>query len=130
MEDLGSLRAAFRHLVDAFNAKNLDALVASVHDDVVQIGAFSPVPVDGKSALREVYEAFFHESESATFTPINPHFRLNGSTGVSWGHFALALQLKGGPVQIPAGCFTIIFTQVGTQWLVCASHFSWLPQGM
>lgn len=101
-----------------------------MRDDAGQIGAFSPVPVDGKSALREVYEAFFQESENATFTPIHPHFRSSGSTGVSWGHFVLSLQLKGGPMQIPAGCFTITFTQVGRQWLVCASHFSWLLQEM
>lgn len=128
MEDLDALRAQFQRLVDSFNTRNLHALVSSVHDNVVQTGAFSPTPVDGKAALREVYHAFFNESANATFTPINPHFRVSGSSGVSWGHFALSMQLKGGPMQIPAGCFTITFTKVGGQWLVFASHFSWLPQ--
>ncbi|MEW6300193.1 MAG: nuclear transport factor 2 family protein [Thermodesulfobacteriota bacterium] len=128
MEDLGTLRAEFQHLVDSFNTRNLDALVASVHDAVVQTGAFSPTAVDGKAAFREVYHAFFEECERATFTPINPHFRAGGTTGLSWGHFALSMKLKGGPMQIPAGCYTITFTKANGRWLVFAAHFSWLPQ--
>jgi ketosteroid isomerase-like protein len=128
MEDVTGLRVVFQRLVDAFNANDLDALVASVHEGIVQTGAFSPTAVDGKVAFKKVYQSFFSDYDNVTFTPINPHFRVNTSTGVSWGHFALSVKPKGAPMQIPVGCYTLTFTKTDQEWLVVAAHFSWLPE--
>lgn len=128
MADCDALKRAFQHLVDSFNAKDVNALTASAHDGVVQTGAFSPTAVDGKAALRDVYQSFFNDYETGTFTPLNPHFRISGSTGISWGHFALSVKPKGAPMQIPVGSYTITFAKTDETWLVIAAHFSWLPQ--
>jgi hypothetical protein len=128
MEHYADLQEAFERTISAFNARNLDNLAASVHDQVVQAGALSPVPLEGKTALREHYRKFFMNYENSSFTPINPHFCVSGSTGTSWGHFALTLKPEGAAMTIPVGCYTMTFTKDEGKWLVIAAHFSWLPQ--
>lgn len=100
------------------------------HSPIFTAGAFSPTAVDGTVALKKVYESFFRDYDTVTFTPINPHFRINNSTGISWGHFALSIKPQGAPLQIPVGCYTLTLTETDREWLVVAAHFPGFPKAL
>jgi ketosteroid isomerase-like protein len=129
MADIDDLQATFEQFVGAFNAHNLDAWAALCHDGVVSFQLFSPFPVDGKAALRQVHQTTLANSESASATHINPQFRVIGTTGVVWAHTALVLKPKDGPMTAVFARSTFTFAKSDGRWLMVASHISQLPAG-
>jgi ketosteroid isomerase-like protein len=120
------LEATFARLVEAFNARDVNAYVGAVHEQAVLFW-LSPFPADGKGAYRQTLRAFFDNLESATVTPINPQFRVLDSTGLAWGHAQLAVKPKGGVGATSYGRYLFSFTRAGGQWLVTSLHISPLP---
>jgi ketosteroid isomerase-like protein len=129
MADLAELRAAFGHVVGAFNTRDLDALAAVAHEQVTFFGALTPFPVDGQGALRDLFQTLFAYYESLTLSPINPQFSLVGPTGVVWGNMALVVQPQGGPPATLFARYTWTFVQAEGGWRVLAAHLSRLPTG-
>ena len=122
------LEAAFTRVVEAFNARDVNAYVALVHEQAVLFW-LSPFPADGKEAYQQTLQAFFDNLESATVTPINPQFRVIGPTGLAWGHAQFAVKPKGGLVATSYARYLFSFTRAGGQWLVTSLHVSPLPPG-
>jgi uncharacterized protein (TIGR02246 family) len=129
MADMDDLKAAFEQFVGGYNTHNLDAWAALCHDNVVSFQLFSPFPVDGKAALRQVHQTTLANSESASVTHINPQFRVIGATGVVWAHSALVLKPKDGPMTTVFARTTFTFAKSDGRWLMVASHISRLPSG-
>ena len=129
MADIDDLKAAFEQFVGAYNAQNLDAWAALCHDNVVSFQPFSPFPVDGQVALRQVHQTTLANSESASATHINPQFRVIGTTGVVWAHSALVFKPKDGPLTTVFARSTFTFAQSDGRGLMVASHISRLPSG-
>jgi uncharacterized protein (TIGR02246 family) len=129
MADLDELKAALEHTVEAYNAGNLEAYAAVWHDDVGLFGIVSPFPVLGRAAVRQYFQRVFAHSEGQTFTVINPQFRVIGTTGVIWSHYALANKPKDGPMQTLFGRATFTFAKSDGRWLMVALHASALPSG-
>ena len=121
MADIDGLKAAFEHVLAAMNRRDLEAFLACHHDQVVILPALSPVPVVGKAAVRQRTAALFANATSVTLTPLNPQFRIIGTTGVVWGHYALAVKPKDSPLRNIFGRLAFTFTQVEGQWLIAAS---------
>ena len=96
---------------------------------MVAFPPFSPFPIDGKATLRQLAEANFANSESVSFTPINPQCRVIGSTGIVWGHTALSVKPKDGPLTTTFARFTFVFVKTEGKWLEAAVHVSQLPSG-
>ena len=122
----GDLEATFARLVEAFNSRDVNAYVASVHEQAVLFW-LSPFPIDGKEAYQQTLRAFFDNLESVTVTPINPQFRVIDSTGLAWGHAQFAVKPRGGLVATSYGRYLFSFTRAGGQWLVTSLHVSPLP---
>jgi ketosteroid isomerase-like protein len=129
MADIDDLKATFEQFVGAFNAHNLDAWAALCHDSVVSFQPFSPFPVEGKAALRQVHQTTLANSESVSVTHINPQFRVIGATGVVWAHTAHVRKPKDGPMTTVFGRSTFTFAKSDGRWLMVASHGSGLPSG-
>jgi ketosteroid isomerase-like protein len=102
--DLEDLKAAVEQYVGAVSARNLDALMALVHEEAVIYFPTIPFPSDGKAAIRQAYQSTFTNHESVTLPPINPQYRVIGPIGLAWGHFSLTRKLKDGPT-------TTVFTR-------------------
>ncbi len=66
MADLDDLKAAFEQTMTAINRLDLEAFLALHHDQVVVFGGDAPFAVDGKAAVRQAFQTFFDNSESAT----------------------------------------------------------------
>ncbi len=115
--------------VAAYNAGNLDAYADLWHDDVGLFGIISPFPALGKAAVRQYFQTIFANSESQTFTVINPQYRVIGTTGLVWLHYALAVKPKDGPMQILFGRSTFAFVKSDGKWLMVDLHASSLPSG-
>ncbi len=59
MADIDDLKAAYEQGRQTFNAQNLDAFVATLHDEIVAFGTFGPFPVEGKAAFRQLCQTLF-----------------------------------------------------------------------
>ena len=123
-----ALIAAFNAEITALNTGDLNAAVATVHDEIVLYGLYSPFPIEGKEAFRQAVQEYFDEQEHATLEIVHPRYRLTGATGVAWGHYQLTRKLKGEPVDITPGQYMLTYVQVGGAWLVMSMHFAPLPQ--
>jgi ketosteroid isomerase-like protein len=100
-QDLDALKASFTEEIKALDSRNLDAAVAPVEDGIVLFGLFSPFPVKGKDAYRQVVQEYFAMYERATFAPVNPQLRIAGTTGIAWGYYEFATKLKDGESNTP-----------------------------
>ena len=127
--DVDDLKAAFEQGTKALNALDVDGFMALAHDQSVTVGASSPFPVDGKAAQRQVFQSAVNNRESQNFTPINPQFRVIGTTGITWGNGSVAIKPKGGPLETHYVRYTIIYAKSDGKWLRVASHISWMPAG-
>jgi len=127
--DVDDLKATFEQGIAALNKRDLDAWSAFWHDQIVAFGPASPFPTDGKAARRQVFQALFDNSESQTATPINPQYRVIGTTGIVWGYIMIARKPKDGPLQTTFGRLLITYTKVDGKWLTVASDLSRLPSG-
>lgn len=127
--DVDDLKAAFEQGTKALNALDLDGFMALAHDQSVTFGAASPFPIDGKAAQRQTLQNAMNGRESQTFTPINPQFRVIGTTGIVWGHGSLVIKPKGGPLETQYVRYTIVYAKTDGKWLRAATHLSWMPAG-
>src|SRR6266481_7549309 len=127
MADIDDLAGTFARVVAAVNKRDASAYSGFWHDQIVAFPPFSLFPVDGKATLRPLAEANFANAESVSFTSINPQCRVIGSTGIVWGHTALSIKPKDGPLRTLFARFTFIFAQTDGQWREVAVHVSQLP---
>ena len=125
MADLDDLKAAIAQVIEAINTRNLDLFMASMHDEVKFFLPASPFPLDGKAAVRESYKAMFANSEHTALT----QYRVIGTTGVSWGHMAITVKPKDGPLHTNFIRFTWTFTKANGKWQRVATHLSQIPSG-
>jgi len=129
MADIDDLKATFEQIVGAINRRDANAYSSHWHEQMVAFPPFSPFPIDGKATLRQLAEANFANSESVSFSPINPQCRVIGSTGIVWGHTALSVKPKDGPLTTTFARFTFVFVKAEGKWLEAAVHVSQLPSG-
>ena len=126
--DVDDLKATFDKGVTAYNSHD-EAFFASAHDACVYYAPSSPFAIKGKSAYQEGIKRVWAAMESTAFKAINPQFLVSGSTGVIWGHYALAMKLKDGPIRTTFGRFTVTCEKSDGKWLVVSSHYSAIPSG-
>ena len=129
MADIDDLKATLEQAVAAINRRDLNAYSALWHEQIVAFPPFSPFPVDGKATLRQAAEANFANIESGALIPINPQYRVIGTTGLAWGHASLSLKPKDGPMRAVFIRYTWTFTKTDGQWREVAVHGSLLPSG-
>ena len=127
--DVDDLKAAFEQGTKAINALDVDGFMALAHDQSVVFGAASPFPTDGKAAQRQIIQSVVNSRESQTFTPINPQFRVIGTTGIAWGNGSIVIKPKGGPLETHYVRYTIAYAKSDGKWLRVATHISWMPAG-
>ena len=126
--DMDDLKATFEKAVAAYNSHD-DTFFGSVHDATVYYPPSSPFAIKGKVAQQQSVKRVWAAMESTGFKPINAQFLVSGSTGVIWGHYALAIKLKDGPMRTTFGRFTITCAKTDGKWLVVSSHYSAIPSG-
>ena len=126
--DVDDLKATFEKAVKAYNNQD-DAWFTLLHDQSISFNPTAPFAIDGNAAYKESMKRFWASMESTTFKPINQDFRVIGSTGVAWGHYALENKPKDGARETHFGRYMVIFAKSGEKWLGVASHYSSIPSG-
>ena len=83
MADLGDLKATFAQIVGVINRRDPAAYASYFHEQLVAFPPFFPFAVDGKAAARQFAEANLANpnTESTSFTPLNPQYRVIDSAG-------------------------------------------------
>jgi ketosteroid isomerase-like protein len=125
-QDLAALKASFDAELDALNRRDLNATLAPVYDRMVLFGIFSPFPIEGKNGFRQAVQEYFDDYEHAILTPIDPEFRIIGTTGVAWGNFRLATRLKSGASAYSDGRYMFTYAQLDGKWVTISMHYSLL----
>jgi ketosteroid isomerase-like protein len=125
-QDVTALKASFEAEIDALNRRDLPATLAAVDDRIVLFGIFSPFPITGKEGLRQAVQEYFEAYEYAVFRPIDPAFRVVGTTGVAWGNFRLATTLKQGSSTYADGRYMFTYAQSAGKWVLLSMHYSLL----
>ena len=125
-QDLASLQAGFEAELDALNSRNMDGVLSLVDNDVVLFGIFSPFPITGKDGYQRAVQEYFDAHVHAVLATIDPEYRIMGTTGVAWGNFRLATQLKNGPSKYAFGRYMFTYTQANGQWRILSMHYSLL----
>ena len=123
-EDMDALKSAFNTQIDALNNRELDAAVATVHDDVVLYGIFSPFPVQGKGDFQKAVQAYFGQYEEAELSPVTPQFRIVGTTALAWGHYQLAATPQGGKMTYAHGRYIFTYTKLDGKWVILGMDYS------
>jgi ketosteroid isomerase-like protein len=129
MSDLDNLKAAVGRWIVAYNSRNLDAIAAGTHEGVTFFNTVSPFALDGKAALRQLFQGQFTNFESVIVTPINLQYRAMGMSGVAWGHVAIAIKPKDGPLRTIFSRISLALTKEDNKWLIVSIHQSLLPSG-
>jgi ketosteroid isomerase-like protein len=129
MADIDDLKTTFEQVVSAVCRRDANAYSLIWHEEIVVFTPFSPFALEGKSALRQVSEGYRTNTDNVTFAPINPQYRVVGSTGIVWGHAALTVKPKDGPLNTTFLRFTLIFAKTDNQWREVAAHNSQIPSG-
>lgn len=125
-QDLTTLKATFNAEIDALNQRDLNAALASVDDHMVLFGIFSPFPIEGKEGFRQAVQEYFADYEHVVFTPIDPDFKVVGTTGVAWGNFRIATKQKNGPSHYSDGRYMFTYAQAEGKWALISRHSSLL----
>ena len=115
--DVDDLKASFKQTITAYNARDLDALVAGQHNHLMYFGPLSSSSLEGKDAARQAFQTLFANYESVTFTLFDPQFRVSGTTGVAWGFADVRLKPKNGPMATSFFHYTWTYTKVDGKWL-------------
>jgi ketosteroid isomerase-like protein len=125
-QDLAGLQQSFTAHINALNARNVDAALAAVNDQVVLFGIFSPFPIAFKEPFRKAVQEYLETYDSAVITPIDPDYKAIGATGVAWGNFRLATRRKSGGNEYADGRYMLTYTRVNGKWQAISMHYSLL----
>ena len=120
------LQSAFHTLVSAFSDRDIETLSALAHENIVFVGALSPVLIEGKSALLQFCQNFFTTYDTITVTPLDPRFQVLQSIGLAWGSAMLELQAKGMQPKTLYQRYSCTFGRSNGTWTVISMHQSWL----
>lgn len=123
-EDMDALKSAFTTQIEALNNRELDAAVATVHDEVVLYGIFSPFPVQGRADFQKAVQAYFGQYEEAELSPVTPQFRIVGTTALAWGHYQLAATPQGGKLTYAHGRYIFTYTKLDGEWVILGMDYS------
>lgn len=126
--DVDDLKATFEKAVKAYNSQD-EVFFTMVDEQAVIFNPSTPFAVDGKAAYLPATKSVWAAMESVAFIPVNPQYRVIGPTGMAWGHYAISIKLKDGPMETNFGRYTVIFAKSGGKWLAVASHYSAIPSG-
>jgi ketosteroid isomerase-like protein len=126
--DVDDLKATYEKAVKAYNSRD-DAWYATFDDKAVSFHPTAPFAIDGDAHNKQVIKSFWGTVDSTVFSPVNPKYRVIGSTGIVWGHYAFANKPKDGGMRTSYGRFTTIYTKSDGKWLAVSSHYSAIPSG-
>jgi ketosteroid isomerase-like protein len=127
MSDLDDLKATAEQANEAQGALDLKAWSTLWHDQLVDFPPFLPFMVEGKAAVRQMFEALWANTESLNVRQINPQYRVIGSTGLVWGQYVTEFKPKKAPLQRTTGRFTATYVKTDGKWLLVSRHVSLLP---
>jgi uncharacterized protein (TIGR02246 family) len=127
--DVEDLQAAVEQYVGAVSTRNLEALMALVHEDAVIYFPTIPFPSDGKAAIRQAYQSTFTNHESVTLRPISPQYRVIGPIGLAWGHFSLTRKPQDGPTTTVFTRYSWTFGKIDGKWVLVTGHASPITGG-
>ncbi|MGE0825276.1 MAG: nuclear transport factor 2 family protein [Candidatus Binatia bacterium] len=129
MAELDELKAVVAQVIEAVNSRNLEAFSETLHDDVAFFLPRAPFALDGKAAVREGYRSLFANCEELMTRLINPQYRVVGTAGIVWGHLAVSIKPKDGPLTSSFLRFTWSFVKSNEKWRRVAVHLSSIPSG-
>jgi uncharacterized protein (TIGR02246 family) len=120
------VEAATARWIDAFNRRDIDAIVALYAPDAVFFGTSSPVLRDDPALVREYFQGLTRLGADARNAVGEHRVQVLGDVALNSGYYTLTRQQDGKRTESPAR-FTFVYQRRGGQWLIVAHHSSALP---
>lgn len=89
-------------------------------------GALSAEAVRGKEAFQQLIRDFVAERGAIHFSPVNPAFRVAGTSALAWGHYIQRSTDEADAQENFNGRYTFTYTKTDTGWKLVALYFSQL----
>ena len=126
--DIEELKASFELTVKLYNSGDIDGYFALIHDDVVYYTTGISSPIEGKDAVRNLYDNLLSQAENTHWESIKPKFLVNGTTGIVWSPFKHTIKWKNQSISVIKGSDTEIFTKLNGEWVKIFEHMSYFPK--
>ena len=127
------LQQAQDRLAAALNEKDFEAVVASLHADLVGFDYMAEQPTDWSgvdtAGRREAIEQRLSEYESWQISHLDPMYKVTGTTGIVAGEIRINRKLAGRAPEMTRQRFTNTWVKEDGRWLLLASHRSPFPPG-
>jgi ketosteroid isomerase-like protein len=127
MRSIDILKAAFEQMISASSARDLEALMSAAHENTVFLGVFAPMHVEGKAALRSLFQNFFETHSYVQLTPLDPRFQVIGPIGLVWGSLVMEVEPKHLERKTFYIRFSCTFGNFADTWQLVSMHTSWMP---
>jgi ketosteroid isomerase-like protein len=128
MRSTDILKAAFERMISAYSARDLESVMSAAHENVVFLGVLAPVHVEGKAALRSLFQNFFETHSYVQLTPLDPRFQVIGPIGLVWGSLMMEVEPKRLERKTFYIRFSCTFGNFADTWQLVSMHTSWMPQ--
>lgn len=127
-DDRADVEAATARWIDAFNRRDIDAIVALYASDAVFLGTSSPVLRTSPALVREYFDGLKRLGPDARQVLGEHRVQLFGDVAVSSGFYALHRLQDGKATESPAR-FTFVYQRRAGRWVIVTHHSSALPAG-
>ena len=124
---IDELKSTYQQTVDLYNSGRINDYFDFIHDEVVYYIASRNEPIEGKTAVRALYDEVVSQGESVHWELSEPKFLVEGMTGIVWGTFRNTWTYADGKTNVAIGRNTEVFTYSTGQWLKIYEHMSWFP---
>jgi ketosteroid isomerase-like protein len=111
------LAEVFRQSIELYNAGELEAYFATMHDQVTYLLAGGSEPISGKARVRDMYERWLGSHEAVQSESINLRFLVEGATGIVFGRYRHRFKGPGEARQSREGWNTVVYLRSGDSWL-------------
>lgn len=132
-DDVADLKAAYEKKHQAANALDAETVVSMTYPGAVgyeyDLAFPQTTPMEKTKADRtQVLKMLYSNMEYLFIVPYNPQFRVEGNTGIQWGHFTVYYKEKGQQAHTIHGRGTSTWIKKDGKWYTLMYHESAIPQ--
>jgi len=111
--------------VEAFNGKNVDALMA-LYWNSPDLVFYPPdtMKVTGYDGVRQLFTDFFAKNDVKNFAIKNEQYKVSGDMAFSWGEYSFTIQPTGGSEMQANGRYISLSMKHEGNWLIAVDHAS------
>ena len=123
-DDTAALKAVDEAFVQAFNKKDVDAVLACYADDAVVMDPGPALIYRGKEEIKKGFGEFFKAQPSAQLKLDETHYKTSGDLGYGYVLWTITMNGPDGKPMEMKGRATDVMEKRGGKWVLVTDHAS------